>query len=1084
MSAKQAKSAVDTGAPLDSRPVSRKENDEVEMDDADHEVDDVSERRSKKKRRVVKTMDKKYECPQPDCGKSYSRAEHLYRHQLNHTPKQIYYCDFPGCDRNFVRADLCARHKERHTAKGSHLQRKDAFMNSQRQQPNPGTKPGTSKDVASTHTESSPSDSAHSVQQLSLSDSKAYISPATQLPPSLYTAAGDQQQYPNASQHHQQLSSLPIGGPNGADSHQGASGTYGTYQSNFNGAQHVVPSPSSSTARRYSVDSQFSRPNAMTNGHVQPLAMHPPPVPGHQPQTPVYTQSPYQTQEPRGANQQYQANSATSSLPPLPPFEMQPPAYNNRSNAMNTSAMTAEYQFQPSHDAPGSMVPELDAFGQYTGGYIMPVFGMDSFNRSSHTGFDFAQLIEDPGVSFVDGPSPPFDLHYSMQVPGLTQPRLEADDGLPSQLPDTEADNDKSPEIYAMDLSMRESNITEQRQRRIINMVEKWEDIERVPGQMSKDKFLPGDVTDPTHPLSVEMLKTYLTSFWIHIHQQMPIMHRPSFNGQTCPDLLLLAMMCLGACCLDRTHTPERIKASAELSFFCAWHIRWEIFKEAEFRPPAKMWTFQTMLLLELFEKMYSTRALHERAHIHHATTLTVMRRGSSLIGRGATDEAKAREDPTRTPPGPEGSINTSGQNTADPWWNNWISKEASLRVGYAAFVIDSTHAAMFGHAAAMAPADLELQLPCDESIWAAQSGAEVMRAEGSLKANGFQRLTFQEGLKRIMHGKPVRTNVFGRVILMAGLLNLSWQMNSRELQATTFSAQNSIGNPIKWRLTLCHAFDHWRKDFDESLVKAEATSDPPVDLGNKSNCHKDHRDNAFESRTCLHSLAHMALHAEIVDVEVLAGADRVLGRDILDVDRVVVRQRMQEWASSPRARDAVFYAMRFLREVLMPGPESSTPHTGRMRSKTGIPYSARDDYLLNRPYILYYACMVVWAYGYLLDGPITNRKFELLTVEAQVWDMQQFLGVLDRIKDPSELDNVTNRNRVIGLLVLMRDCFETPRWELLEESGRQLELCIEMLCPGFNQELKEYRQSQEQQQQQYEQYKPKHQVHGSRMGK
>lgn len=83
MSAKQAKSAVDTGAPLDSRPASRKENDEVEMDDAEHEVDDVSERRSKKKRRVVKTMDKKYECPQPDCGKSYSRAEHLYRHQLN-----------------------------------------------------------------------------------------------------------------------------------------------------------------------------------------------------------------------------------------------------------------------------------------------------------------------------------------------------------------------------------------------------------------------------------------------------------------------------------------------------------------------------------------------------------------------------------------------------------------------------------------------------------------------------------------------------------------------------------------------------------------------------------------------------------------------------------------------------------------------------------------------------------------------------------------------------------------------------------------------------------------------------------------
>lgn len=51
--------------------------------DAEHEIDDVIDDRPKKRRRVIKIPDKKYECPQPDCGKSYSRAEHLYRHQLN-----------------------------------------------------------------------------------------------------------------------------------------------------------------------------------------------------------------------------------------------------------------------------------------------------------------------------------------------------------------------------------------------------------------------------------------------------------------------------------------------------------------------------------------------------------------------------------------------------------------------------------------------------------------------------------------------------------------------------------------------------------------------------------------------------------------------------------------------------------------------------------------------------------------------------------------------------------------------------------------------------------------------------------------
>lgn len=51
--------------------------------DAEHEIDDLEDAKPKKKRKVIKATDKKYECPQEGCGKSYSRAEHLYRHQLN-----------------------------------------------------------------------------------------------------------------------------------------------------------------------------------------------------------------------------------------------------------------------------------------------------------------------------------------------------------------------------------------------------------------------------------------------------------------------------------------------------------------------------------------------------------------------------------------------------------------------------------------------------------------------------------------------------------------------------------------------------------------------------------------------------------------------------------------------------------------------------------------------------------------------------------------------------------------------------------------------------------------------------------------
>ena len=47
---------------------------------------------SRKRRRSRKGLDKKFECPHEGCGKSYSRAEHLYRHQLNRTSIGLHSC--------------------------------------------------------------------------------------------------------------------------------------------------------------------------------------------------------------------------------------------------------------------------------------------------------------------------------------------------------------------------------------------------------------------------------------------------------------------------------------------------------------------------------------------------------------------------------------------------------------------------------------------------------------------------------------------------------------------------------------------------------------------------------------------------------------------------------------------------------------------------------------------------------------------------------------------------------------------------------------------------------------------------------
>ena len=585
--------------------------------------------------------------------------------------------------------------------------------------------------------------------------------------------------------------------------------------------------------------------------------------------------------------------------------------------------------------------------------------------------------------------------------------------------------------------SLRESVLSEHRREQLLDLIKaKFTEPDQAATRGQKD-ILQGDLDDRDHVLSLHMMQNYIASYWFHVHPQMPILHRPTFCADTCAELLLLAMMALGAASLEKSYTIDTTTACAKLATRLAWHLRWEIFRDPDFRPPAKLWVFQALLLLELFEKLYSTRPLHERAHIHHATTLTLMRRGSSLIGRSALDSPPSGKDGRPT------SAITSGVSAAPPdeWWEKWIINEATRRAAFAAFLLDSTHATMFGHSAVMSAHELRLPLPCDEALWAATSSAEVGRVDVQLRASGFTPLTFLEGLKKILHKQSVKTNCFGRTILMAGLFSVSWHMNQRDLQLSTLGVHQALGGRDVWRGALTQAFDFWKRDFDNSLTKApdgsSSSSDMPgyghVPMG--TNCKMD-----MENGFVLHHIAHMASHVDIVDVQIFAGAQRLLGRLITPWDCDSAHKRMKDqWAPTSRARNATFYALRFLSQVLSPDPQ---PSTSQPRE---LPYSARDDVLVNRPWVVYFAALIVFAYGYAMDGPL-KPVYSLPTQQHRINDMQHFLKRAAAISSPADLIEMKDRNALLGLLMLLRDDFGTTRWELLHEASNLLGKCIEML--------------------------------------
>ena len=724
------------------------------------------------------------------------------------------------------------------------------------------------------------------------------------------------------------------------------------------------------------------------------------------------------------------------------------------------TATSAEYS-EPSHQQSSEMM----MLGQMAMAGTVPMFGSDTLNKSPYVGMpeDFLSYLfntSSPGSrspiskDVMQGAYSRYGFLYNSPdwIPLTSHsygdlnnnqysvPFIGTDPSSMGYFPT--APQQVMAVNNLLDQNVPEATISEEKSQELFDFIkERFHDHDHAPVERRRDSILEGDRSNENHMLSKRMMQAYIGSYWYHFSDQMPILHKPTFSPDKTPNLLLLAMMTIGAALLDRTYGQKFVKAGAKLSNFLAWHLRWEIFMDVNFRPPAKLWVFQTLILLELYEKMYSTRELHERAHIHHATTIQLMRRGRSLIGKSAVD----------SPPNPLDSANGSRQSstsgvaqTAEEWWNQWILNEATRRAAFAAFVIDSIHATMFGHSGVMVAHEMRLPLPCDESLWQATSSAEVGRVEANLMSRGIKPVSFLEGLKRTLSNQEVQTNSFGRTVLMAGLLSVSWHMHQRDLQVNVLGGGviHSLGGRDKWRATLTRAYDTWKADFDKALHRSEATNDPY-----RFDAAKRNQFNiVFESRTVLHHLAHMAMHADIVDMQMFARAKRLLGRAIGPQEFKSAERRIKDgWAPSARARDATYYALKFLCTVLIPDAVGSS--VGAAYSH-GEPYQAHDDVLLNRPWVLYFATLVVWGYGYALEGPSPNVP-PPANHQEKMQQMRDYLVRFGSITDPNELRTAKGLNHNTALLLVLKDTFEETRWELLHEGSNLVSNCITLNAGG-----------------------------------
>lgn len=536
--------------------------------------------------------------------------------------------------------------------------------------------------------------------------------------------------------------------------------------------------------------------------------------------------------------------------------------------------------------------------------------------------------------------------------------------------------------------------------------------------------------------LSLDMMHDCLGEFWDNISPRLPIVHQHTFSAKDCPILLLLVMISLGAASLCGRDTTGQLSEYGTFADVIIDSVRWDILTSDDAAPPIGLWVAQALLLLEFYEKLCSSRRFHERAHIYHPAFLTLLRRGSPLIGRTGSESPTEHENP--------GAQRTEICTPLDPrsWWVRWAEREAMHRVVFGAFMLDIIHAAMFGHTADMAAHEIRLPLPCDDSLWNASNPDLVRQLEANFRMYGFEQVSFLDGLKSALHGKEVKTHAFGRMIIVSGLLSVGWHLSHKETHLKWLDLRPpSSETQDSWRRMLLSALGNWKQSFD--IAMNDFAEQPPS--------HRPTFNGPVGSASLLFHLVHISLHTDIVDCQVYAGAKRLLGRKVSSRDHTNAVKRMGIWAKQASTRHAVLHAFKLLYHVLVePQPRRRT--SSHSAQPVAMQYSLRNETDPHRPWIMYYAVLAIWAFVQAVGRP-AGKGFPLRPSQMAHSTYARMAEYLSAIAGLAVLDEATTailHEGLPDLLDVMEGILEAADTELLQEARARLSVCKDMLLGGF----------------------------------
>lgn len=544
-------------------------------------------------------------------------------------------------------------------------------------------------------------------------------------------------------------------------------------------------------------------------------------------------------------------------------------------------------------------------------------------------------------------------------------------------------------------------------------------------------------------------LQTALKSYWQAYHPKYPILHKPSFNVNKEPPILLLSMIMTGASFLgaDQRRT---------ISDVIAGPLRWLIFSHEDFQPTSETYIIQALLLLECYEKTSTNRYLHERSYLHHGTTIQLLRRTPSLGGH-----------PLRTKEG----LSARADESIEDIYKNWIDFETLKRTALYAFFIDTTHAVVFGYTYLFIHCNqIQLSLPCPDEIWESYD-----LSLQKLLENGFgsRSISFVNCIQKLLGyvmnklqnpdaAEPwpkLSTSKFGEKLLLSGLISIMFQLQQQsEIMSSGADNPLSIQN-IHWQEIISFAIDYWHQEVIEGCQGPKNCSLPSDNQQQFDEFNYLRKDNPSACQIPAYHMTQIILRIFQYDYYIYAGAPWRMNVKSGSEEYALVSERILKFSQDPmRGGMAVVYAYMFLFEVFDNGKN--------------IICDVNIDCCLTRPNSLALTSLLIWSFNYSLYGPevrcwlnaedanpVLNQKLKTdysppETFQQHLKRMSQYLYIdknqdvfsfHQQIKEKAQLIyTIPNTNHLAGMMIYMRDLFRPCYWDLGREFSALLDNCFE----------------------------------------